>query len=455
MSFHQFSFHPTILAAISACGFDTPTPIQQQAMGPVMEGRDLLGLAQTGTGKTAAFVLPILQRLHKVPSRKIRALIVAPTRELAEQINGEIERMSAGTGLRSVVVYGGVSKNVQAGKIRAGVDIIVACPGRLLDLLNDRVMSLSGIEVLVLDEADHMFDRGFLPDVRRILRQLPAVRQTLVFSATMPTEIRKLTNDILTNPMTVQINHVRPVETVTHSCLPVLQEHKAALLKALLEQGTMTSTLIFTRTKHKAKSLALHLERSGYRAASIQGNLSQQRRQQALDGFRDGTYSILVATDIAARGIDVTGISHVINYDVPDTVETYTHRTGRTGRAERTGEALTFATAEDIKFIAMVEHFFGKRMNRPELPVFVVDASSVIAGARPESPIRNRRPMQTGRRSSGADGAGRSSGARKNGTASQGAGRKTNASKNADAAPASRAKTAGPGVFGFRAQRQR
>lgn len=370
MSFKDFQFHPTIDAGITSCGYTTPTPIQNEAIPQILAGRDILGLAQTGTGKTAAFVLPLLERLLAGPRKKVRALIVAPTRELAEQIHDNIGKMSQHTDLHSVVIYGGVGKGLQIKTLRAGVEIVVACPGRLLDLLNEKAFTLSTVEVLVLDEADHMFDKGFLPDIRRIIKLLPRNRQSLVFSATMPGEIRHLAEEILKNPATVQINHTLPAPTISHGLFQVATDQKTPLLKNIIKERQMTSTLVFTRTKHKAKSLALQLERSGFNATSIQGNLSQQKRQQALDGFRDGTYGILVATDIAARGIDVTGISHVINYDMPDTAETYTHRTGRTGRASRTGEALTFAGREDGKMIALIERNLGKKMVREITPTF-------------------------------------------------------------------------------------
>lgn len=359
MSFTALTFHPQIQKAIDTCGYVSPTPIQEQAIPSVLAGRDLLGLAQTGTGKTAAFVLPILQRLHAGPKGKIRALIIAPTRELAEQTHDYIGKMATHTHLRSIVVYGGVSKQGQINKIRQGVDIVVACPGRLLDLVNDRAISLAAVEMLILDEADHMFDKGFLPDIRRILKNLPRQRQTLVFSATMPTEIRSLAEDILTDPVTVQINHTRPIATISHVFYQVEQKNKTTLLKKILQEKEMATALVFTRTKHKAKNLALQLQKAGCKATSLQGNLSQQKRQQALDGFKSGIYTILVATDIAARGIDVSGISHVLNYDMPSTAETYTHRTGRTGRASCTGEACTFATQDDYKMIKALERSLG------------------------------------------------------------------------------------------------
>jgi superfamily II DNA/RNA helicase len=378
MSFTVFNFHPNIITAIQKCGYTVPTPIQQQAIPPVLEGRDLLGLAQTGTGKTAAFVLPTLQRLLDGPRKSIRALIVAPTRELAEQIHSYIEKMAHMTNLRSAVIYGGVSKKTQAAKIRAGVEIVVACPGRLLDHMNDRVIDLSRVEILILDEADHMFDKGFLPDIRRILKSVPKKRQSLVFSATMPKEIRHLAEDILENPATVQINHTQAAASITHALIPVEQKRKTELLKNIIELKGMTTTLVFTKTKYKAKNVAQQLENSGYRATSIQGNLSQNKRQQALDGFKSGVFNILVATDIAARGIDVSGISHVINYDVPDTAEAYTHRTGRTGRAACTGEAFTFMTAGDDKMIKLIEQTLGKKIVRETVAGFNINVQDKI-----------------------------------------------------------------------------
>ena len=364
MTFSTFSFNSHINNAIQQSGFTAPTPIQQQAIPAILDRRDLLGLAQTGTGKTAAFILPTVQHLMDGAGKHVKVLILAPTRELAEQINEFTETVIRGTRLRCLAVYGGVSKQTQVSRLRGGVDIVVACPGRLLDILNDGDMDLSRIETLILDEADQMFDKGFLPDIRRILRQVPEKRQSLVFSATVPMEIRRFVEEILTDPVTVQINPSRSIETISHLLYSVEQSQKTDLLVHLLKDAEMTSTLVFTRTKHKAKSLALKLAQAGFKATSLQGNLSQAKRQQALEGFKKGAYTVLVATDIAARGIDVTGISHVINYDMPDTPEAYIHRTGRTGRACRTGEALTFATMEDGRMIRLIEQSLDDRMIR-------------------------------------------------------------------------------------------
>lgn len=370
MGFNAFGFHPDIAKGIKAAGFITPTPIQSQAIPPVLEGRDVMGLAQTGTGKTAAFVLPILERLIKGPRGTIRALIIAPTRELAEQINEAIISLGQHTKIRSVTVYGGVNINPQFQKLRAGVEIVVACPGRLIDHMNQRTINLSHMEVLVLDEADRMFDMGFLPDVRKIIRHLPSNRQTLLFSATMPDDIRRLAHDVLKEPVTVQVNPPAPAGTVSHALYPVEQHLKTALLLELLHHTDTESVLIFTRTKHRARRVGQQLEKAGYRAASLQGNLSQNRRQEALDGFREGRYQILVATDIAARGIDVSSISHVINYDMPNTADAYTHRIGRTGRAAKTGDAFTFITREDDEMVRNIERILGEKVERRTLKGF-------------------------------------------------------------------------------------
>jgi ATP-dependent RNA helicase RhlE len=399
VSFSEFNFSPRIAAGIDALGYEQPTPIQEKAIPPVLAGRDVMGLAQTGTGKTAAFALPILQRLERGPRRKPRALIVAPTRELAEQIHQSFVALGAKTGLRSVAIYGGVGVTPQTDALRRGVEIVVACPGRLLDHVGQGNVDLSGIEVLVLDEADRMFDMGFLPDVRRIVRATPADRQTLLFSATMPDDIKKLAGEVLKNPLTVQIGQPAPAETVSHALYPVAQHLKTTLLKALLPTLGEGSVLVFTKTKHRAKRVAEQLAKDGFRATSLQGNLSQNKRQAALDGFRAGDHQIMVATDIAARGIDVLRISHVINYDMPDTPEAYTHRIGRTGRAERTGEAYTMVTSEDEADVRAVERVLGQRIERRTLPGFdyampKANADEFARGPRPPRPQPKQRPME-------------------------------------------------------------
>jgi ATP-dependent RNA helicase RhlE len=369
MSFKTFKLHPAVAAGTNAAGYTEPTPIQSRAIPSVMAQNDLIGLAQTGTGKTAAFVLPILNRIISGKRGTPRALIVAPTRELVEQIHDTIENLGRKTGLRSMAVYGGVSIVPQI-KSAKKADIVVACPGRLLDHLGRETIDLSCLEVLVLDEADHMFDMGFLPDIRRILKQIPAKRQTLLFSATMPSEIRKLAEESLTEPVMVQVGITAPADTVSHALYPVDQKQKTPLLLQLLQQTDTGSVLVFTRTKHRAKRLGEQLSRAGYKAASLQGNLSQNRRQDAINGFKNGTYQILVATDIAARGIDIANVSHVINYDIPNTPDAYIHRIGRTGRATRTGDAFTLITEEDSQMVRAIDRVIGSKIERRILPDF-------------------------------------------------------------------------------------
>jgi len=369
LNFETFNFHPTVAAGVAAAGYETPTPIQARAIPQVLNGRDVMGLAQTGTGKTAVFVLPILNRLMGGKYGCVRALIIAPTRELAEQIHQAIETLGCKTRLRSVAVYGGVGINPQLQKLKQA-DIVVACPGRLLDHIGRHSIDLGQLEVLVIDEADQMLDMGFIPDIRRILNHLPRKRQTLVFSATMPPDIRRLAGDVLRDPTTVQVGIPAPADTVSHALYPVAQHLKTALLLKLLGNTNPRSVLVFTRTKHRAKSLGNKLAAAGYRSASLQGNLSQTRRQAALDGFRDGTFQILVATDIAARGIDVTQISHVINYDIPSTPEAYIHRIGRTGRATHSGEAFTLVTGEDGDMVRAINRLIGSEIEQRTLSTF-------------------------------------------------------------------------------------
>ncbi len=370
MNFEQFSLDQRLNAGIRDMGFTMPTPIQQDAIPHVLEGRDVMGLAQTGTGKTAAFMLPILQRLTTGPLKKVRVLIVAPTRELAEQIHETAVSLGKHTRIRSTTVYGGVSKNKQVEALRRGAEIVVACPGRLLDLVGDRSIDLSNVEVLVLDEADRMCDMGFLPDIRRILKLLPKERQSLFFSATMPSDIRNLSDTMLKNPITVQVDIIAPAKTVSHALYPIPNNRKKALLFAMLNQTATGRVLIFTRTKRRARFLARDLIKRGHNAEALQGNMSQSRRQKAINGFRDGKYDILVATDIAARGIDVSEISHVINFDVPDTVDAYTHRIGRTGRAKESGKAFTFSTPDDEAMVRSIERVLKARISRRRLPGF-------------------------------------------------------------------------------------
>jgi ATP-dependent RNA helicase RhlE len=389
MSFTQFNFSSQIVTNIRNCGYEQPTPIQEKAIPKVMSGSDLLGLAQTGTGKTAAFALPIIQRLSKGPRGKVRALVVAPTRELAEQINQSFLDLSEGTGLRTVTVYGGVGKGNQLQQFKRGVEVVVACPGRLLDHLNSRDLNLNKVDILVLDEADQMFDMGFFPDIRRILRYLPKHRQTLLFSATMPEDIRKLADETLTHPEEVRINLKQPLNLISQVLHPVSKPQKTALLLHLLKETTEGSTLVFTRTKYGAKKLAKKLVTTGHKATDLQGNMSQNQRQRALTGFRDGDFTILVATDIAARGIDVSLVGQVINYDLPSTAEAYTHRIGRTGRAQRSGRAVTFVCYDDQPMVKAIERLQGKTIERVTITGFAMDTEAdQLKAPRKQTPRR-------------------------------------------------------------------
>jgi ATP-dependent RNA helicase RhlE len=397
LNFETFNFLPVVAAGIAAAGYERPTPIQERAIPPVLNGRDVMGLAQTGTGKTAAFVLPMLNRLARSKYGGVRALIIGPTRELAEQIHQAIRTLGCKTPIRSASVYGGVGINPQIQQLKRA-DIVVACPGRLLDHIRRSSIDLSRLEVLVLDEADQMCDMGFIPDIRRILKHLPKKRQTLLFAATMPPEIRRLAGDLLQDPATVQVGISAPVDTVSHALYPVARHLKTKLLLKLLGSTRIKSVLVFTRTKHRARMLGKKLVAAGYPSASLQGNLSQTRRQAALDGFRNGTFQILVATDIAARGIDVTRISHVINYDIPSTPEAYIHRIGRTGRATRSGEAFTLVTGEDKDMVRAINRIVGSDIEQRTLSTFNYDFPA---------PHREGRPQWTGKQERKLSGAGK------------------------------------------------
>ena len=388
LNFNTFNFHPQIKAGIDNAGYQTPTPIQAKTIPVILEGKDVMGLAQTGTGKTAAFALPILQQLIPNRQRKPRALILAPTRELAEQTLSTFRQLGGQTGLRFVSIYGGVSAKPQINRLRNGVDIVVACPGRLLDLKNQQEIDLSRIEILVLDEADHMVDMGFLPDVKRIINALPRKHQTLLFSATMPKEIRNLAAGMMVNPVTVNIDIAKPINTIDHVIYPVDHSRKLDMLFHLLKESKGQQVLVFTRTKRRATKVAYKLQQAGVSSTSLQGNMSQNRRQQAMNVFRKGNVKVMVATDIAARGIDVKRVSHVINYDIPDTAEAYTHRTGRTGRMENLGTAFSLVTPEDKKMVRSIERLLGTQLERRK-----VDGMSV---ARPtqrnqSQPVKNQR----------------------------------------------------------------
>jgi ATP-dependent RNA helicase RhlE len=364
LNFNTFAFNPQIKVGISNVGYQTPTPIQEKTIPVILQGKDVMGLAQTGTGKTAAFVLPILQHLMDGSRKRPRALILAPTRELAEQTFVAFRQLGKQTGLRSMSIYGGVSAKPQINRLRKGVDIIVACPGRLLDLKNQRAVDLSNIEILVLDEADHMVDMGFLPDVKRIIGTLPKEHQTLLFSATMPKEIRSLATGMMNNPVTVNIDIAKPISTIDHAIYPVEQGRKLDMLLHLLKESKGQQVLVFTRTKRRATKVAYQLDRAGVSSTSLQGNMSQNKRKAAMGAFRKGEVKVMVATDIAARGIDVKRVSHVINYDVPDTAEAYTHRTGRTGRMENLGTAFSLVTNEDLRMVRSIERLLGTQLER-------------------------------------------------------------------------------------------
>jgi ATP-dependent RNA helicase RhlE len=403
VNFESFNLHPQIYAGVRAQSYTTPTPIQVQTIPTGLEGRDILGLAQTGTGKTAAFVLPILQRLMNGPRGRIRALIVAPTRELAEQIHEAVVVLGKKTGLRSVTVYGGVGIVPQIRALRGQTEIVIACPGRLLDHIGQGTIDLKAIEVLVLDEADRMFDMGFLPDVRRILKHLPTQRQTMLFSATMPEDIRQLAGEVLNDPVTAEINFEGPPNTVSHALYPVQSARKTDMLMQLLRQTDTESVLIFTRTKHRAKKLADHLHAAGYKSVALQGNMAQNARQAAMNGFRNGIYKIMVATDIAARGIDVSQISHVINYDIPDTADAYTHRIGRTGRAAKTGDAYTLVSQEDAEMVSEIERALGAKIERRTVAGFEavsVEMPTSNYNRRPASRNSSQPPRQQSQRPS-------------------------------------------------------
>ena len=371
MSFSDLKLHASLLAGIKELGFTRPTPIQADAIPPALAGRDLLACAATGSGKTAAFVLPILHRLMDRPRGRTRALVLAPTRELAAQIHQDMQALAVHTPLNGAAIFGGVGMGPQEHALRSGVDIIIATPGRLLDHFRQPYARLDALEVLVLDEADRMLDMGFLPDIRRILRQLPAKRQTLFFSATMPPPIAQLAREMLHDPASINLERQStPAVGITQAVYPVPQELKALLFLKLLERGDMQEALVFTRTKHRANRLAEFLVRRGVGAERIHGNRSQAQRTAALAGFKGGKFRVLVATDIAARGIDVEALGHVVNFDVPLVPEDYIHRIGRTGRAELTGEAFTFVAREEEAELRAIERVLGKRLPRVTVPDF-------------------------------------------------------------------------------------
>ena len=371
MPFNNLGLHSSLLRGIKELGFVRPTPIQAEAIPPAMQGKDVIATAQTGSGKTAAFLLPIVHRLIDKPRRTTRALVLAPTRELAAQILEDLTALAVHTPITGAAVFGGVGMGPQEHAFKSGVDIIVATPGRLLDHMRSSYAKMNHLEHLVLDEADRMLDMGFLPEIRRILTHLPTRRQTLFFSATMPPPIAALSAEMLRNPVTIQMQRqAAPASGITQAVYPVPQELKPALLLHLLTRDTMRQALIFTRTKHRANRLADFLVRSGVKTERIHGNRSQAQRTAALAGFRSGTYPVLVATDIAARGIDVEALGHVVNFDVPLAPDDYIHRVGRTGRAEMTGEAFTFVSPQEESELHAIERVVGRRLPRVTVPDF-------------------------------------------------------------------------------------
>jgi ATP-dependent RNA helicase RhlE len=406
MSFSSFELHPDLLKAVKEKGFDQPTPIQRLAIPPLLQGRDILATAVTGSGKTAAFLLPLLQQLIGQPRGKTRVLVLAPTRELAVQINEHWAELARFTGLKAAAVYGGVSPAPQAKAFRDRVTAIIATPGRLLDLQRQRVARLNDIRYLVLDEADRMLDMGFLPDIRRILETLPEERQTLCFSATLPPPITALARDMLRKPVALNITP-QPLTAagITHVAYPIPQELKSNLLLALLAQNESKSILTFTRTKHRANRLADFLERKGIRCGRIHGNRSQNQRTAALDGFKGGRFRVLVATDIAARGIDVEALGLVCNFDVPQQAEDYVHRVGRTGRANTAGDACTLVSPDEEGRLRSIEQTLGRRIPRKTVPGFdyaqelrVVSGSGSPEGRRGHDGRPSRfTPAETGR----------------------------------------------------------
>ena len=371
MPFTQLKLDPSLLKAIKELGFVRPTAIQAEAIPPAMDGRDVIACAQTGSGKTAAFLLPIIHHLIARPRRTTKALVLAPTRELAAQILDDLNGLAVHTPVTGAAVYGGVGMGPQEHAFRSGVDVIIATPGRLMDHMRSSYARLKSIEHLVLDEADRMLDMGFLPEIRRILAQLPSKRQTLFFSATMPGPIATLAREMLRNPVSIATERQSaPAGGITQAVYPVPQELKSTLIVHLLRNKTMTQALIFTRTKHRANRLADSLVQAGIRCERIHGNRSQSQRTAALAGFKNGTFPVLVATDIAARGIDVDQLGHVVNFDVPQAPDDYIHRVGRTGRAEAVGEAFTFVAPDEESDLRDIERAIGRRLPRVTVPDF-------------------------------------------------------------------------------------
>ncbi len=398
MAFAALKLHPTLVRGVEDLSFVRPTPIQSQAIPLALEGRDLLASAVTGSGKTAAFLLPILHQLLERPRGTTRALVLAPTRELALQILDNLKQLARHTRIKAAAVHGGVGMRPQERAFRNGVDVIIATPGRLLDHFQRDYATLSGLEYLVLDEADRMLDMGFLPDIRRILRHIPKPRQTLFFSATMPPSIEALTREILRSPAKIALQRrAAPAEGVTQTVYPVPEARKRALLVELLQRGDIKEALVFTRTKHRADQLAKLLERNGISAERIHGNRSQAQRNRALAGFKAGKYQVLVATDVAARGIDVEALGHVVNFNVPTVPEDYIHRVGRTARAEAKGEAFTLVAPEEEASLRRIEQTVGSKLPRVLLEGFSYKVDSGPPTHRRTEVSRTSKPENRGR----------------------------------------------------------
>lgn len=404
MTFNDLNMIPAILKALRKENYTTPTPIQEQAIPVVLAGRDLFGCAQTGTGKTAAFALPIIQLLSEQKQkpnskRSIRSVVLTPTRELALQISDNMQAYSQFTDLRCVAIVGGVSQKVQERSLGQGVDIIIATPGRLMDLINQKVVDLHQVQVLVLDEADRMLDMGFINDVKKIIAKMPSKKQTLFFSATMPSEIASLVKSILVNPAKVEITPASStVDRIMQSVYFVEKANKQNLLNHLLMDKSIASALVFTRTKHGADRVVRGLTKMNISAQAIHGNKSQNARQSALNNFRDGTTRVLVATDIAARGIDIEELSHVINYNLPNMPETYVHRIGRTGRAGLSGIAISFCEDEEIPYLKDIEKLIKKKIPVVEdHPYPMLGTAMPVKSEESLSPSSKRSPMKTRR----------------------------------------------------------
>jgi ATP-dependent RNA helicase RhlE len=434
VSFTSLKLHPDLLKGIRELGFLHPTPIQADAIPPALDGRDVLACAMTGSGKTAAFLLPILHRLLEKHQRLTRALIVVPTRELAAQVLEDLNDLAVHTPITAAAVFGGVGMGPQEHAFRSGTDVIVATPGRLLDHLRQPYAKLASLEYLVLDEVDRMLDMGFRPDIKRVLAHVPRKRQTLFFSATLPAPIMELTRELLNNPASINVERPSaPPVGITHAVYPVAQEAKSALLLALLERGIMNEALVFTRTKHRANRLWQALDKKGISAARIHGNRSQPQRTDALEGFKSGRYRVLVATDIAARGIDVEALGHVVNFDVPGMPEDYIHRVGRTARAELTGVAFTFVAPDEADKLRDIEKAVGASLPRVVLPDFDGNARSAEAL---EIPLRERLAAHRARKSEDrARGKARTAGG---GAAKSNSAKGTGRATGASSAPASR-----------------